>query len=100
ILALTGIGETVTLDGEHDKPFELGVNQFREAFHPHGWHFLRKFELGDVVAWHYQVEGVHVVKQVQLLWRKNVVGVRYSIEPSRQRKVRLALAPFFSLRDF
>src|SRR5580704_12898719 len=95
VLALSRIGEIVTLDGEHDRLFELDVNQFHGAFHPNGWRFLRKFELGDTAVWTYQVESVRIIKEVMMPWRKNVIGVRYTIEPSRPRKVRLALAPFF-----
>src|SRR6185437_101880 len=45
VLALSRIGEIITLDDNHDTLFELSVNQFHDAFHPTGWYFLRKFEL-------------------------------------------------------
>lgn len=100
VLALTSIGEAVTLDGDNDQLFELSANQFRGVFHPHGWRFLRKFELDDVARWEFDVEGIRIVKEVQLLWRKNVIGVRYTVEPARPRQIRLRLSPFFTLRDF
>ena len=100
ILALSRVAETLTFDGNSEQLFELSVNQFREAFHPHGWHYLRSFDLGDTAKWEYEVEGVRITKEVQLLWKQNVVGIRYSITPSRARKIRFGLAPFLSLRDF
>ncbi|HZL36336.1 MAG TPA: amylo-alpha-1,6-glucosidase [Tepidisphaeraceae bacterium] len=100
ILALSRIGEIVSFDGDDSQLFEFSVNQFREGFHPHGWHYLRKFELEDAAHWEYEIEGVRIVKEVQMLWRQNVVGVRYTIDPPRKRQVKLALLPFFGLRDF
>ena len=37
---------------------------------------------------------------MQLLWKQNVVGIRYAIRTARPRQVRLGLLPFFSIRDF
>ena len=100
IIALTRIEEMVTLDDDAAHAFDISVNQFHAAFHPHGWQHLRRFTLEDVARWEYDVDGVSIVKEVQLAWRQNVVGVRYTVRPTRPRKVRLSLAPFFSLRDF
>ena len=100
VLALNCMGEAITLDGDHDTLFELSVNQFREVFHPHGWHYLRKFELDDIARWEYDVEGVRIVKEVQMLWRQNAIGIRYTVKPARPRKVRLSLSSFFTLRDY
>src|SRR5438270_2802578 len=100
VMALNRIGEILYLDGDGDRMLELSVNEFRDGYHPRGDRYLRRFELDDVARWEYNVEGVRVLKEVQLLWMKNVVGVRYTIEPDRQRPVRLDLLPFVSLRDF
>ncbi|HWE04756.1 MAG TPA: amylo-alpha-1,6-glucosidase [Tepidisphaeraceae bacterium] len=101
VMALTRIAERIYLeDDAPDSPHELSVNQFRAGFHPHGWHYLRKFQLDQTARWEYEVEGIQIVKEVQLLWNRNVVGIRYTLESRRPRKLRFALAPFFSLRDF
>jgi len=101
VMALTRVAELIYLeDDAPDHPHELSVNQFRAGFHPHGWHYLRRFQLDQTARWDYDVEGIHITKEVQLLWRRNVVGIRYTLESRRPRKVRFALAPFFSLRDF
>jgi glycogen debranching enzyme len=95
-LALSHIGEALTFDGDDTRPFELSVNQFRQAFHPTGWYFLTKFELDDTARWEYVVEGVKVVKEVQMLWRQNAIGIRYTIQPARKRKIKMSLSPFFA----
>src|SRR5580704_11924393 len=50
VLSLSRIGEIVNLD-EAGTQFEFSVNQFRENFHPSGWHHLRKFELDAEARW-------------------------------------------------
>lgn len=100
ILALSRIGEILALDGDDAKPHEFSVNQFRDSFHPKGWHYLREFQLQDIAEWTYEIEGIRIVKQVQMLWGRNVVGVRYTIDAPRKRQVKLSLLPFFALRDF
>ena len=100
VLALSRIGESVFLDGDEAVRYELGACQFRDAFHPHGWQHLRKFNLDDTATWEYEVEGVSVTKEVQLLWRKNAVGIRYAVRSARRRKIRIELAPFVAIRDF
>ena len=43
VIGLTRIGEILNFDGDNERNFELSVNQFRESFHPQGWHHLRNF---------------------------------------------------------
>src|SRR5687768_15809092 len=99
IMAVNRIGEVLRFAGD-DRTREFSVNQFSEGFHPHGEQYLRRFLLGETVRWEYDVEGVKVVKELQLLWQKNVTAVRYTVEPPRGKKVELSLHPFISLRDF
>ena len=100
VMALNRLGEILCLDGHTDKLLELSVNRFRENFHPRGDRYLRRFTLDDIARWEYDVEGVTVIKEVQMLWMQNVVGVRYTLEPYRQRQMQFSLLPFVSLRDF
>ncbi|HWE94878.1 MAG TPA: amylo-alpha-1,6-glucosidase [Tepidisphaeraceae bacterium] len=100
VMALNRIGEILTVDGDDDRLLEFSVNQFREGFHPHGWTYLRRFTLDDVARWEYEIEGVKVVKEVQILWLQNVVGIRYTIDPGKGRRAKLRLLPFMGLRDF
>jgi predicted glycogen debranching enzyme len=100
IMTVNRVGEALTLDGKTDELFELSVNQFRERFHPLGDQYLRTFELNDVARWEYNVDGVRVVKELQILWLKNVAMLRYTLESDRPRAVQFSVQPFVSLRDF
>jgi predicted glycogen debranching enzyme len=99
-MTVNRVGEALTLDGKTDELFELSVNQFRERFHPLGDQYLRTFELNDVAHWEYNVDGVRVVKELQILWLKNLAMLRYTLESDRPRAVQFSVQPFVSLRDF
>src|SRR3954471_7763757 len=99
VMVVNRIGESLRFDGD-ERLREFSVNQFAEGFHPHGEQYLRRFDLWDTARWEYDVDGVRIVKEVQLLWMKNVAAVRYTVEPPRGKKVELGLQPFVSLRDF
>jgi len=100
VMALNRIGEILTLDGKDEPSLEFSVNQFKETFHPQGWKYLKRFDLDQTARWEYEIEGVKVTKEVQILWMRNVVGIRYTIDAGRPRQMRLRLLPFVSLRDF
>src|SRR5437764_7741168 len=53
---LSRVAETLTLDGDRSKTHELSVNQFFGSVHPHGYNYLRRFELGDTALWRYEVD--------------------------------------------
>lgn len=97
IMALNRIGEMLVTDGVLR---ELAVNQFNQSFHPRGDQYLRLFTLNGVATWKYEVEGTRVTKELQLVWMKNRIGVRYTIEAPSGKSVQLRLQPFVSLRDF
>jgi glycogen debranching enzyme len=99
VMTVNRVGEMLTLDGKSDRLFELGINTFRGSLHPRGDQFLIRFELGDDARWEYDVEGVSVVKELQLQWSANVAALRYTIDP-KGRAFKLMLQPFASLRDF
>ncbi len=96
IMTINRIGEVVTTG---DKTYELSVTCCRGAIHPRGDQHLQKFELDDVARWEYDLDGVRIVKQVQLLWGQNVTAVRYEIDAG-DRAFKMQLIPFASLRDF
>jgi predicted glycogen debranching enzyme len=99
IMALSRVGEIVKIAGS-EVTHELAVNQFATNFHPHGEQYLRKFQLGDFARWEYEVDGVVIVKEVQLFMKRNVVAVRYSVDLARREGLTLQLLPFVALRDF
>jgi predicted glycogen debranching enzyme len=99
VMLLNRVGEILTFDGEEDHLLELSISQFHDQFHPRGDRYLRHFEIDDgFVQWDYEAEGIRVVKQVQVLWRLNVAGIRYTV--TTPRPVELKLLPFMRLLDF
>lgn len=100
IMMLNRIGELLYLNGRKDQFAELSINQFGNSLHPRGERFLRKFQLGRSARWEYEVEGVHIVKELQFLWKQNAIGLRYQIQPQAKQNVELHLLPFVSMRDF
>ena len=100
IMALNRLGEILCLDGKNDRLLEFSINQFEDRFHPRGDRYLQRFELDDIARWEYDVDGVRVIKELQLPWLANVMVVRYRIEPEANRRVQFSLLPFVSLRDF
>src|SRR4051812_4542042 len=69
MMTLSRLGEIVYVDGETDRMHELSVNQFEGGnVHPRGDQYLRTFELGQAARWVYDVDGVEVIKELQLVW--------------------------------
>jgi len=100
IATVNRIGEILRLDGKRDM-LELSINQFpgTNNFHPRGEQYLTRFELDHTARWFYDVDGVRVRKELQLLWQRNVAVIRYQIDPAG-RRVQMELLPFVALRDF
>ncbi len=100
IMALNRVQEGFFLDGDFSHLLEFSVNQFGDAFHPRGDRYLRRFTLDDAIAtWEYEVEGVRVVKELQLIWQRNICGIRYTVEADRpDRKIRFQMLPMTGLR--
>ena len=100
VMMLNRIGEMMILDGNADDVLRTSISQFNQTFFPRGDRHQVRFELGDIAAWVYDVNGVRIVKEVLAVWQRNIVGVRYRIEAEAGRSVQLQLLPFISLRDF
>ena len=102
-MLLNRVGEMLTVrDAEtgKDRTYPLSVNHFPTAIHPHGEHWLEKFELdGGTARWTYRAGDAVVVKELTIGWKQNVAAVRYVVEPGKSA-VSLAVSPFVSLRDF
>jgi predicted glycogen debranching enzyme len=100
VIALNRMGELFVFDGKTDQILRTSISQFNQTFFPRGEQYLRKFELGDVATWHYEVEGVRIVKEVLAVWQRNIVGIRYTLEADAGRLLHLQAMPFVSMRDF
>jgi len=99
-LMLNRLDESLRVQGEEDRVLEFSINQFGDKFHPRGDRYLRRFDMEIALArWEYEIEGVRVIKEIQMPWRNNVVGIRYSIDPG-DRAVELSLMPFARMMDF
>ncbi len=100
VMALARLGEIFCVGGDESRLLEFSINQFANEFHPRGDRYLRRFELNDAARFEYDVEGIHVVKEVRMAWMRNVVGVRYTVDPGGRGNVEMRLMPFVGLRDF
>jgi predicted glycogen debranching enzyme len=98
-MMLNRIGEILRIKGD-DRMLELSINQFGDTLHPRGDRYLRRFDMEVALGrWEYDVEGIRIVKEIQMPWRANVVGIRYTVEP-RDRPIELSLLPFVRMMDF
>jgi predicted glycogen debranching enzyme len=97
MVLLNRIGEILRIGQD---VHEFSVNQFSpHTFQPRGERYLRRFVLGDVARWEYDVAGAAITKEVLLCWQRDVVVIRYHVRTGGQR-VALELLPVVSIRDF
>jgi len=100
IMMLNRFSEILHVGGDDPRALEFSINQFGDTLHPRGDRYLRRFDLDVAVArWEYEIEGIVVVKEIQMSWRANAVGVRYTIDPGK-KDVELSLLPFVRMMDF
>ncbi len=107
INTLSRIGELLRVGGDPSdaktgQVHELSINQFEAGkLHPRGDRYLQRFDLGATALWHYEVEGIAVTKELQLVWGQNLAAIRYTLRPmDGEKSVRLELLPFVAMRDF
>jgi predicted glycogen debranching enzyme len=100
VMLLNRIGEVIRVAGRENELLELSINQFGDKYHPRGDRFLRRFQLDISHArWDYEIEDIRVSKEVLMPWRKNVIGIRYTVEPG-ETALELSLLPFVRMMDF
>jgi len=108
INTLNNLGETLHV---HGRPHDLHTHEFAAdtatVFHPHGWHYLRRFEKQiTAVRWVFGVGPVRLTRQLRLVWKRQVAELTYRVDPvpdasePMPESVQLTLTPFISLRDF
>ncbi|MGA2230692.1 MAG: amylo-alpha-1,6-glucosidase [Tepidisphaeraceae bacterium] len=100
VMLLSRIGEILIFEDQPTRMLEASISQFGERFHPRGEQYLKQFELDDIARWTYEVEGIKLVKELQLPWMKNAALLRYTIEPPPGKAVEFRLLPFVAMRDF
>jgi predicted glycogen debranching enzyme len=100
IMMLNRLAEIIRVGTGDEMTLELSVNQFGDIFHPRGDRYLRRFDLEtDLARWEYEAGGIRVIKEIQMSWQKNAVGIRYTVDPG-DRDVELSLLPFVRMMDF
>jgi predicted glycogen debranching enzyme len=103
VMMLNRLGEIIRLPGSNgaeDRTLEFSINQFGDRFHPRGDRYLRRFDLeGGLARWEYDAEDIRIVKEVQMAWRNNAVGIRYFVDP-RDKTIEFSLLPFVRMMDF
>jgi predicted glycogen debranching enzyme len=97
IVALSRVNESVHREGQ---AVEFGISQFKDVLIPRGERFLWHFEHDLVTTFDYEADGINLCKEVMLCWQRNVVGIRYTIDPGPGGPLELRLQPFVALRDF
>ena len=100
VMMLNRLAEIIRVQGSDQTPIELSVNQFGNTFHPRGDRYLRRFDLeAALVRWDYEIDGIRIIKEIQMSWQNNAVGIRYTVEPD-DKTVELSLLPFVRMMDF
>jgi predicted glycogen debranching enzyme len=100
VMMLNRLGEIIRLPGPDQLPLEFSISQFGDTFHPRGDRYLRRFDLETTLArWEYDIEGIRLVKEIQMPWRNNAVGIRYTIDPGA-KQIELSLLPLVRMMDF
>jgi predicted glycogen debranching enzyme len=100
IMMLNRLAEIIRVRTRDEITVELSINQFGDTFHPRGDRYLRRFDLEvDLARWEYEVGDIRVIREIQMPWRNNAVGIRYTVEPG-DGEVELSLLPFVRMMDF
>jgi predicted glycogen debranching enzyme len=103
---LCGIVDSLAMDG---KTYDLATHEFRSpggtVFHPHGFDYLERFEKDLAVRWIYSAGHIRVVKELRLVWKRQLAVLSYTMEPLDRTAeaigpVALSITPLIALRDF
>ncbi len=94
-VTLTKLDETLQIG---NKNYDLGANQFKDAFHPKGHVFLSEFSVSPFPCFIYAVQGVTVKKTVFMPRQKNATAIIYNVSNSTDQKVSVFVSPFVNSR--
>ena len=93
---LAGLGETLTVE---QQSVELFSWEFADVFHPKGFDYLRRVQVGSEVRMLYEIDRTRLEKIISLIPGRDTLVVRYRIQ-TEQKPWKLDLMPFVALRDF
>ena len=94
VLTVATVMEELTVAGQ---TFELGNNEFEDAFCPGGTPYLSEFRNETAPTFVYHAGGATLTKEIILAESANAVALRYSLTGA---PASLKIRPFVALRDF
>lgn len=84
--------EEILIQGE--KETHLSTQNFTDPSRQEtGYRFLASFSYEDYPVWHYELDGIEIIKTVVLAPGENTVGVAYEIRNRSEEKVSLKVIP-------
>lgn len=75
----------------------ISSNQYPGTVHPEGFHYLRRFSVGDVAEWHFHSSGMDIVKRMAMHPGQNAVTIEF--ENTGKRTFSITLRPLVCHRD-
>ena len=94
VLTVATVMEELTVGGQ---TFELGNNEFEDAFCPDGTAYLSEFRNETAPTFVYRAGGATLTKEIILADSANTVALRYTLAGAPGS---LRIRPFVALRDF
>lgn len=100
LMLLSKVEETLIVDGRR---YDLSVNQYPGAVHPHGHQHLCEFRLDPFPVFLYQVDGLELEKRLFLVHGENTVVIEYELRALDRDGLpacELELRPLLAFRDY
>lgn len=94
-LLLSKLEATVFPNGER---YELAVNQYQGAVHPHGYRYLKGFRLDPFPIFTWEVGGVEIEQRLFMVHGENTTVVEYEVPGGAP--CTLELRPLIAFRDY
>ncbi|MEJ1239471.1 amylo-alpha-1,6-glucosidase [Chryseolinea sp. T2] len=100
-VVLSKLDETIVINDNSTQPaqrFELGTNQFPNAVHPAGYHYMCQFERDVFPVFYYEAGNVRLKKTIAALLDENTTLVLYEVLDA-SAEFTMELLPLASCRD-
>ncbi len=96
---LSKLEETLVINGAR---YDLSVNQYSGAVHPHGHRYLKEFRLDPFPVFVYEVADVVIEKSVFMVHGENTTVVQYNCRQQSHNvtECHLEIHPLVAFRDF
>ena len=99
VVMLAKLEEVLIVDGER---YELSVNQYAGAVHPHGFYYQSQFRLDPFPIFTYELAGIRLEKSVFMVQGQNTTIVHYELQAGDANfaSLKLELRPLIAFRDY